>query len=144
MLPLTLSLDAVMSEPRDRPEVPPIVVDDLQIARCPILPHNPLIPVLEQDSVALVRHKIRVTAPFEQFFDTVQMVSVLTAPSPPSLFANTGQDRGPVAFRSARAASRFKRSRRQLHFTPAKERELGREGITRRQAQALHLRKKAR
>ena len=74
---------------------------------------TPLVPVLEhvdmpntgdlrQDGVAAVRHQIRITAPFQQFLDTMQLVAGLTTPSLPDLFANTGQDRGPAGLSSNR------------------------------------------
>ena len=76
--------------------------DDLLV---PVLEHvdMPTTGHLHQYCVALVRHQIRVTVPFEQYFGTVQMVAGLTTHSPPGLFGNTGLDRGPGGLSPSRA-----------------------------------------
>ena len=104
VLPQLLCPCIYMGKPNNRPEVPTIVVDNLQVA-LPVLLHDPLVEELEhsdmpstgnlhQDCVAVIRNQIRIGAPIEQFLDTVQLVTGLTTLGEPSLLADAGQDRG--------------------------------------------------
>ena len=88
VLPQLLCPCIYMGKPNNRPEVPTIVVDNLQVA-LPVLLHDPLAEELEHcdmpstgnlhhDCVAVIRHLIRIGAPIEQFLDTVQLVTGLT------------------------------------------------------------------
>ena len=72
VLPLLLFPNIYMSKPSNRPEVPTIFVDDLQVAR-PGLLHDPLVEKpehgdmsstghLHEDCVAALRHLVRITA----------------------------------------------------------------------------------
>ena len=86
-----------MGKPSDRPEVPLICVNSLQVELLVMLQHtfvekleHVLIPStanLHQDCVAAIRSQIRITLPLQQGLDNLALVSGLTTPSIPSLFA---------------------------------------------------------
>ena len=114
-IPNMRPINFFMCKPSDRPETPSILVGSLQVA-LPMSFDDPLVQVLEHVDMPTNSQSVSPRMPIRNRF------------------------KFPVAFRFTRAASRSKRSRRRLHYTPARERELGKEGLTRRQAQAFHLR----